>query len=86
MNNSPVFTSVVVYPKNMATTSIEAISTRIARLAGRNIKNVDCVTGKYYIMHFDQPMPEILWNILTAHYEEILETTDGPITITMNEF
>ena len=81
-----VRTSVFVYPYDIFGTSIRAISERISRLAGTRVKRIDVVTGKAYycFVHFDQAMPEILWDMLSAG-QETIQTAEGPIRISLNQ-
>ena len=67
--------------------SVGAIADRIARLTGRNITRVDDVYGpkhRYCFVHFDQDMPEFLWDAL-GYKSEIIETPQGPIRVSLNE-
>ena len=66
--------------------SMAAISARITRLSGCKVVRIDdvrSVTGRYCVVHFDQRMPEILWNMLSAGQEPI-EIDDGTIRIGIN--
>ena len=66
--------------------SIGTMSGRISRLAGRNVVRVDHVrgsTGRYCFVHFDQEMPETLWNMLSAG-QETIDTAQGPIRVGVN--
>ena len=67
--------------------SISTLANRISQLAGRNVSRVDDITGEtnhYCIVHFEQDMPEILWNMLSAG-QETIETDQGPICIGVNQ-
>ena len=66
--------------------SIGTLSERISRLSGCRVSRVDHVqgsTGRYCFVHFDQQMPEILWDMLSAG-QETINTVQGPIRIGVN--
>jgi hypothetical protein len=67
--------------------SIGAVADRISRLAGRNVLRVDDVlgsSGHHCFVHFDQDMPDILLDMLTAG-QEIFDTREGPIRVGLNQ-
>ena len=67
--------------------SISALANLISQLAGRNVSRVDDVrgtNGRHCIVHFDQDMPEILWDMLSATEKTIIDTPEGPICVSLN--
>jgi len=67
--------------------SISTIASRIRELVNQNVSRVDygcCVSERYCIVHFDQYMPEIIWNMLSAK-DEMFETDQGPILVGVNQ-
>ena len=66
--------------------SMGAVAARLTRLSGCKVVRMDDVrasTGRYCIVHFDQQMPEILLNMLSAG-QETIEIDDGTILIGVN--
>ena len=71
--------------------SIGAIADRLTRFAG-NVTRIDDIqtdTEHYCFVHFDQELPEIIWDVLTygdedTHGSISLDTPQGPIRVGLN--
>ena len=73
------------YPGHLV--SVNAVADRIAQLTGRNVSRVDDMHGPngqhYCLVHFDNDMPEFLWDAL-SYNPEIFDTPEGPIRVGLN--